>query len=132
MTPSGVKFFKNSVGPDVYSYASDMATFGVRPHGSRLPVRFKQQAYASVRDDPVTTASELRGDLLRGRIFIFTDSSDRFAANLMESKLTFVTKTDVTNPDQLKTRYISDPRLEINERVTGENHPQCVKQVTRI
>ena len=126
MTPMGIGFYKPSVSRDVYSYAVDMATYGVRPHGSRPPIRFKQQAYASVRDDPVTTSSELRGDLLRGRIFIFTEASERFTDNLMGSKLTFVTQTDVASPDQLETRNISAPRLEINERVTGENHPRRI------
>ena len=44
----------------------------------------------------------------------------------MESKLTFVTQPDITNPGVLKTRYISDPRVAVNERVFGENRPTCV------
>ena len=44
----------------------------------------------------------------------------------MESKLTFVTQADVANPEVVKTRYISDPRVAVNERVGSENHHTCV------
>ena len=91
-----------------------------------MPTRFRQQAYASVKDDPVTTVVELWEDLVRGRLFIFTEASGPYASNLMESKLTYVAQVDVTDPGKLKTRYISDPILEINERATSENRPTCV------
>ena len=103
-----------------------MATQGVRPHGSKEPARFRQQAYSIVNDDPVAKASELWGDLVNGVIFLFTESSGDQSGNLMESKLTFVTQADVANTELMKTRYISDPRLEVNERATGWNHPACV------
>ena len=66
MAPPGFEFLRDAARSDLFEYALDMATFGVRPHGSRPPTTFKQQAYASFRGDPVTTASELWGDLARG------------------------------------------------------------------
>lgn len=126
MTPAWLEVSKGLVKTDVFDYASDMAAYGFRPHGPSAPVRFHRRAYASVNDDPATTASELWGDLVTGRLFVFTEASERHTANLMESKLTFVTQADVANPEIEQTRYISDPRLEVNERVTSENHPTCV------
>ena len=122
----GIEFFRNSVKSEVSDYAANMATYGVRPHGSSMPVRFKRQAYASVRGDPVTTARELWEEIARGRLLVFADISEPFTTNLMESKLTYVTQVDVANPSVIKTRHISDPRLEINERVDEENRPACV------
>ena len=48
---------------ELFCYALDMATYGVKPHGDAVPTRVRQQAYASVNDDPETTAIELWGDL---------------------------------------------------------------------
>ena len=126
MTPMRIEFPQGSTQPAVLDYARDMAVYGVRPRGSYPPARFRQQAYACVRDDPITTASELRDDLIKGRIFVFTELPDSLVGNLMESKLTYVTQADVADPSVSKTRHISDPRLEINERVTGDNRPACV------
>ena len=44
----------------------------------------------------------------------------------MESRLAAVPQKDATNPDVLKTRYISDPRLEVNGRISNDRHPRCV------
>ena len=41
----------------------------------------------------------------------------------MESKLAFFTQKDITKPDGLKVRYISDPRIEINEMIEPTRHP---------
>ena len=94
---------------ELFDYAMDMATFGVKPKGHYPPVRTRQQAYASADDDHTTTASELWGDLVSGRLFLISSNSEHATGNLMESKLTFVTHPDVTNPGCTKTRYISDP-----------------------
>ena len=104
----------------------DIATYGVKAHGHYHLIRVRQQAYASVNDDPETTASEMRSDLANGRLFLFSTESERFPETLMESKLTFVTQPDITNPGLTKTRYISDPRVAVNERVFSENHPSCI------
>ena len=44
----------------------------------------------------------------------------------MESKLDSATQKDVTNPDVMKTRYIPDPRLEANSRITNDRRPKYV------
>ena len=44
----------------------------------------------------------------------------------MESKLSAAAQKDVTNPDVMMTRYISDPRLEVDTRITNDRHPKCV------
>ena len=56
----------------------------------------------------------------------FTEASETFSSNLMESKLAYVSQKDVTNPESTKVRYISDPGNEINERIKNDHHPQCV------
>ena len=129
MTPGGLKVFQGLVEEELLDYAMDMATFGVKPKGNYPPVRTRQQAYASANDDPTATASELWSDLVNGRLFLISDNSEQATGDLMESKLTFVTQPDITNPGCAKTRYISDPRVAVNERVFGENHPACI--VTR-
>ena len=126
MAPEGIHLFHGAVGNDVYLYSQAMAKHGVRPHGSSVPTRFRQQAYSCVDDDPVTTAAEICGDLVNGRLFLFTDISEDLTGNLMESKLTFAIQTDVANPDALKTRYISDPRFGRQRAGDGGNHPDCV------
>ena len=68
----------------------------------------------------------LWGDLLRGRLMVFTNAGGGFFGDLMESKLAAATQKDVTNPDVMKTRYIPDPRLEVNSRITNDRHPKCV------
>lgn len=104
MTPTGIGIFLNLAKDDVFTYAVDMATFGVRPNASSPPVRFRKQAYESVNGDPVTTSSELWGDLIRGRLFILTVRSEEYTDNLMESKLNFVTQPDSTSPAVAKAR----------------------------
>ena len=81
-----------------------MATYGVKPHGNAVPTRVRQMAYASVNDDPVTTANGLWGDIVKGRLFLFTTASESATRDLMKSKLTFVTHADMATPDVAKTR----------------------------
>ena len=56
---------------------------------------------------------------------VFTNAGEEFAGSLTESRLDAVPQKDVTNPDVLKTRYISDPRLEVNDRITNDRRPKC-------
>ena len=126
MAPAGLKVFQGLVGDEIFDYAMDMATFGVKPKGHYPPVRARQQAYAIANDDPTTTASELWSDIVSGRLFLLSSDSEHATGNLMESKLTFVTQDDVANHGCTKTRYISDPRVAANERVFGENRPACI------
>ena len=126
MPPMDVGDFRDSVLPDSLEYARDIAKYGVRPQGSRRPVRFRQQAYARFEDDPVATVCEMWSDLVMGCIFVFADVSDPLVGRLAESNRTYVAQNDVTNPDVAKPRYISFRSLEINERVASDYHPSCV------
>ena len=126
LPPQGIGLFNGIVDEQLYDYASRVATHGVHPHGGRPPVRFRQQAYSNVQDNPRDTAAELWGDVLKGRLLAFTVASETFTSNLMESKLAYVSQKDATDPDSTEVRYISDPRNEVNERIHNEHHPQCV------
>ena len=84
MTPAGLKVFQGLVEDEIFDYAMDRATFGVKPKGHYPPVRVRQQAYASVNDDPTTTASELWSDLVNGRLFLISFDSEYATGNLME------------------------------------------------
>ena len=126
LTPAGLSIFGGIDDKDLYDHSLGVATRGASPCGDRIPPMFHQEAYSNAHDNPIETAAELWGDVLKGRLFLFTQRSDPFAGNLMESKLAYVTQRDVTNPDQVKTRYISDPRSEANERIDNDRNPPCV------
>ena len=56
---------------------------------------------------------------------VFANAGGKWFGNLTESKLAAVTQKDVTNTDVMKTRYISDPRLEVNSRITNDRRHKC-------
>ena len=126
LTPAGVEAFKDRVEHDVYAYAADLAKLGVRPLADRPPTRERQQAYSTAQDNPERTASDLWEDLVKGRLMVYTTASEPWAEQLMESRLVDLSQKDVVNPDQMKVRYISDPRLEINPRIDTDRHPRCI------
>ena len=103
-----------------------VAHYGVIPCGDRPPVRSPQTAYADINDNPDAAARELRGDVVNGRLMIFTQCSEAYTGDLMESKLAYVLQKDATNPDTMKVRCVSDPRNEFNERLENDRHPQRV------
>ena len=94
--------------------------------GTKKPRWFAQEPYSSINDDVNATASALWEDVLEGRMFSITVDSDPYMGNLMESKLAAVVQKDVANPLKNKVRYISDPMLEVNERMCKFRHPKCV------
>ena len=47
----------------------------------------------------------------------FSKKCDHLAGPLADSMLSFVTQEDATNEDGVKIRYISDPMVEIDERI---------------
>ena len=103
-----------------------MATRGVLPtQGDKKPERFKQDPYSSIDDNAETTAIALWGYLVRGRLAVFTNLGGGCHGPLMESKLDAVTQKGVIDPEVLKTRYISDPRFEVNSRITNDRHHRC-------
>lgn len=57
---------------------------------------------------------------------VYTELSEPYTENLMESRLSYVSQKDATSPEQTKVRYISDPRVEINPRIDTDRHPRCV------
>ena len=63
-------------------------------------------------------------DLLKGRAMLYTQRCERLVGPLMESRLALVTQKDVTKDEGVKVRYISDPRVEINERIDPKTHPR--------
>ena len=124
--PLCLALFKGVVSSDLYDHSFQVATRGVLPCGGSIPFRFSQDAYSNINDDPRTTAAEMWGEVLKGRLIVFTTSSEPYKGILMESKLAYVTQRDVTNPEVTKTRYISDPRNEVNDRIDNDRHPQCI------
>lgn len=44
----------------------------------------------------------------------------------MESMISYVAPKDVTNPENAKTRYISDPRNEANDRIDNDRRAQYI------
>ena len=111
---------------DVFEYANAMANLGVRPRGPSLPNRFRQEVRDSVGDGPLTIAGEVVGDLVKGRLVPIEIKSGAFTRTMADSKLPLATKPDVTSPDVMNTRHISDPRLEVNTGVANDNHPACI------
>ena len=122
----GLKHFEGVVNKDLFQYALDIATRGVIPKGDRRPKRFAQEPYSSITDNLESTASSLWEDVVKGRMFVVTVASEAYLGELMESKLAAVVQRDVSNPSKDKVRYISDPRLEVNERMCKYRHPKCV------
>ena len=122
----GLFVFPDIVQPELIFYASDMAEFGVILHGPELRLRLRKEVYATATDNPERTASELCEDLAKGRLFLFTVASVDYTGNQIDPNLTFVCQQDVTNPDVIKTRLITDPRLEVNTLCYNENNPACV------
>ena len=55
---------------------------------------------------------------------LFTKECEGLVGPLMESSLAFVTQKDVTKETGVKVRYISDPWVEINERIEPKHHPR--------
>ena len=126
LTVERLRCFDGLVSRELFQYAMDIATRGVLPKGDKMPVRFAQEPYSSINDDVNATASSLWEDVLKGRMFVITSDSEPYLGNLMESKLAAVVQKDVCNPSMNKVRYISDPRLEVNERMCKLRHPKCV------
>ena len=126
LTPEGLQVFRDRVDENLYAYAEGLATYGVKPLADSPPTRFRQKPYATVADSPERTAGDLWEDLVKGRLMVFTVRAEPITGDLMESRLAYVSQKDVTNPDSVKVRYISDPRLEINSRIDTERHPRCI------
>ena len=126
LTPAGLSVFEGLVDTELYDHAHKVSSYGVLPCGDRPPERFRQQAYANINDNPEATAAEFWEDVTKGRLMIFTETSEPYTGDLMESKLAYVLQKDATNPDTFKTRYISDPRNEVNDRLANERHPQRI------
>ena len=124
LKPSGLKVFEGMVEPALLSFANDLATYGVRPMAQYPAVRSPQFPYSSVMDNPTRTSRDLWEDLVKGRIMLFTQKRQHLVGPLMESQLEFATQQDVTKKDGVKVRYISDPRIEINERIDPATHPR--------
>ena len=95
-----------------------MAKYGVKPLDGRRPCRSRNAPYSTVEGDPARTDGELREDLGLGRLAVYTIASVPYTA--------YVTQIDATNPSQNKVRYISDPRVGINERIDADRHPRCL------
>ena len=119
LTIDGMLTFKNLVDDDIFEKGMELATYGVKACSHAPPVRFAQEPYPSVRDEPLKTIEHLWPDLLEGRLFLFSEKSEEFTEYLMETKLTFVEQKD-------KLRYICDPRAEINERTSSRRHPLLI------
>ena len=126
LTLAGLSVFERLVDVDLYNNAHNVATYGALACGDRPPGRFHRRSYANIDDNPGATAAELWEDVAKGRLMIFAEKSEPYTGNLMGSKLAYVLQKDATNPDTVKTRYIRDPRNEVNDRLANGRHPQCI------
>ena len=116
--------FRGRVQPELLEYVEKVDIYGVKPKATLPPIRNEQQPYSSVRDNPERTAGDSREDVTKGRILLFTERCKGDLGPLMESRLAFVTQKDATKPGGRKVRYISDPRVAINERIEPKSHPR--------
>lgn len=57
---------------------------------------------------------------------VYTIKSEQLTEDLMDSRMAYVSQKDVTDPDQVKVRYISGPRVEINPRIDTDRHPRRI------
>ena len=61
LTPAGLSLFEGIVDTTLYEHSLRVATHGLLPCGDRAPVRFPQEAYSNVNDNPQVAAAELWG-----------------------------------------------------------------------
>ena len=101
-TPQGLSVFKDKVEGDLFDRALDMSTRGVCAQSHAPPVRNPQNPYPSVRDHPTQSITDLRPDLLEGRISLFTCKSEDKLGPLMETKLSFVEQKDLSKEGGLR------------------------------
>ena len=99
---------------------------GVLPLADKPPSRSQQKPYSIVQDNPERKACGLWGDLVKGRLMVYTSRSEHLAEELMESRRAYASQKDVTSPDQAKARYISDPRIEMKSRIDTDRHPRRI------
>ena len=123
LLPGALGIFRSRIHPCLFDRAYNVAKFGVRPRAVYPAIRANQKPYSSVADNPLRTAADLWDDIVKGRLMIFTLSSEHLVGELMESRLAFVAQKDVAKADGVKVRYISDPMGEINERIYPRTRP---------
>ena len=123
MTTQGVNVFKDHLGPSLYDKGVKIAKQGVNARSHAPPLRFAKNPYPSVRGNPAQSLSDLRPDIVEGRLFLFTTKSEGKLGPLMETKLSFLEQKDVSVDGGAEIRYICDPRLEINSRTDSRRRP---------
>ena len=96
--PSGLSRFEGNASPELYEIYLQLATYCVTPLGDRVSMMYPQSAYNDVSDNPEESDAKIREDSPMGRLLVFTERSDPYAGNMMESKLAYVTQRDVNNP----------------------------------
>ena len=120
----GLKLSEGRVQKDLLQFARELAIYDVKPMGAKPLVRSSQQPYSIVQDNPSREAEDMWEDLMKGRLMLYTKRREHLVAPLMESRMAFVTQKDVAKPEGVKVRYISDPMIEINERIDPKTHPR--------
>lgn len=65
------------------------------------------------------------GGLVKGRAALFSKKCEDLDGPLMESRMSSVTQKDLANEQSVGVRYISDPTVEINERIDPEHAIRC-------
>ena len=125
LTQKGLSVFKGRVNSELLAYATDLAVYGVKPMAKYPAVRSPQKPYSSLVGNPIRTCDDMWGDLVKGGgIMLFSKRCEHLVGPLMESRLAFVTQKDATKEKGVKVRYISDPRVGINERIDPSTHPR--------
>ena len=120
--PGGLSVFEGMVSSELMTYAMELATFVVKPMSMYPPVRSPQNPYSIVMGNPERARNDVWGDLVKGRIMLFSKKREHLAGPMMGSRLTFVTQKNVAKENGVKVRYISDTMIDVNERIDPETH----------
>ena len=82
LLPGNLDLFRRRIQPPLLEHAYGVFTFGAKPRAICHAIRSRQDPYSSVADNPQRTAADLRGDLVKGLVMVFTRESDSFVGRI--------------------------------------------------
>ena len=124
--PSGLAQFEGISPPEQRAIATTgyLWRFSTRrPGASEVP---PSPLIPTLTTIPKNTTPSYFGGALKGRLLVCAKRSDPYAGNLMGSELAYVTRSEVTNPDNTNVRNISDPSNEVHDRIDNDGKPQFI------